>query len=122
LLGLAAAAENDLASRPSHHDAEPEHDHDDFDSFVIDLPPIDEPEALATRLAEVVRVHDVLRVKGFVEVAGKPMRLLVQGVGARIQHRFDRPWKASEARRGRLVIIGEKGIDRAAITALLAQA
>jgi cobalamin biosynthesis protein CobW len=121
LLGLAAAAEDDLASRPSHHDAEPDHDHDDFDSFVVDLPPIDDPAALAARLAEIARVHDVLRVKGFVDVSGKPMRLLVQGVGARIQHHFDRPWKADEARRGRLVVIGEKGLDRTAITALLAQ-
>jgi cobalamin biosynthesis protein CobW len=121
LLGLAAAAEDDLASRPSHHDAEPDHDHDDFDSFVVDLPSIDDPAALAARLAEIARVHDILRVKGFVDVSGKPLRLLVQGVGARIQHHFDRPWKADEARRGRLVVIGEKGLDRKAITALLAQ-
>ena len=32
-------------------------------------------------------------MKGFVDIAGKPMRLLVQGVGARIQHQFDRPWR-----------------------------
>ena len=38
LLGLAAAVEDDLAQRPSHHDAEEGHDHDDFDSFVVDLP------------------------------------------------------------------------------------
>ena len=44
--------------------------------------------------------HDILRVKGFVEIAGKPMRLLVQGVGARIQHQFDRPWRSGEARAG----------------------
>ena len=37
LLGLAAAAEDDLAARPSHHDDEEGHDHDDFDSFVAPL-------------------------------------------------------------------------------------
>src|SRR5262249_16076336 len=32
-LGLAAFAEDDVALRPSCHDLEAEHDHDDFDSF-----------------------------------------------------------------------------------------
>ena len=38
LLGLGAEAEADLASRPSHHDLEGEHDHDDFDTFIVELP------------------------------------------------------------------------------------
>jgi cobalamin biosynthesis protein CobW len=59
---------------------------------------------------------DVLRVKGFAAVADKPLRLLVQAVGARVTHQFDRPWKATEARDGRLVVIGLKGLDRAAVT------
>ncbi|KAF2990969.1 cobalamin biosynthesis protein CobW [Methylocystis sp. MJC1] len=121
LLGLAAAAEDDLANRPSHHDAETEHDHDDFDSFVVSIPAISDPATLVTKLVEAARMHDVLRVKGFVEVAGKPMRLLVQGVGARVQHHFDRPWKAGEERASRLVVIGEKGLDRESIAAMLAQ-
>ena len=54
------------------------------------------------------------------EIAGKPMRLLVQGVGARIQHQFDRPWRLGEQRQGRLVVIGEKGFDKEAIRALIA--
>ncbi len=121
LLGLAAAAEDDLASRPSHHDAESGHDHDDFDSFVVSLPAVADAAALVAKLADVARAHDVLRVKGFVDVVGKPMRLLVQGVGARIQHHFDRAWKPGEARASRLVVIGEKGLDRDAISAMLAQ-
>lgn len=121
LLGLAAAAEDDLANRPSHHDAEPDHDHDDFDSFVVALPAVSDPAALVAKLADIARAHDVLRVKGFVEVAGKPMRLLVQGVGARMQHHFDRAWKPGETRESRLVVIGEKGLDRDAIAAMLAQ-
>jgi len=59
-------------------------------------------------------------VKGFVEVAGKPLRLLVQAVGNRIQHQFERPWRADEARQGRLVFIGERGLDAAAIRHLIA--
>ena len=119
LLGLRAAAEDDLARRPSHHDAEEGHDHDDFDSFVVDIPPVADPEALIARIAETSRVHDILRVKGYLDVAGKPMRLLVQGVGQRIRRDFDRPWAPGEARRGRLVVIGEKGIDRGAIETML---
>ena len=59
----------------------------------------------------------MLRIKGFLEVTGKPMRLLVQGVGPRFRQQFDRAWARGEARRGRLVVIGEKGIDRDAVDA-----
>jgi cobalamin biosynthesis protein CobW len=120
LLGLGAAAEDDLAARPSHHDGEAEHDHDDFDSFVVELAEISDPSALVSRLADIAEAHDVLRMKGFVAVAGKPMRLLVQGVGTRFRRDFDRAWAAGEARRSRLVVIGRKGLDRAAIEAALA--
>ena len=119
LLGVGAAAESDLESRPSHHDLEGEHDHDDFDTFVIDLPSVSSPQALIDRIAKATGAHDILRVKGFAEITGKPMRLLVQGVGARIQHQFDRPWQAGEARQGRLVVIGETGFDKAAIRDLI---
>ncbi|MDQ0472463.1 cobalamin biosynthesis protein CobW [Labrys wisconsinensis] len=120
LLGLSAAAEDDLAARPSHHDAEAEHDHDDFDTFVVELPAVAEPETLLARLKATAEAHDILRMKGFVAVDGKPMRLLVQGVGARFSHHFDRAWAPGEARASRLVVIGEKGLDRAAIEQALA--
>ena len=120
LLGLGAAAEADLESRPSHHDLEGEHDHEDFDTFVVAVPAFASPQELVSRIAGATAAHDILRVKGFVEIAGKPMRLLVQGVGARIQHQFDRPWRLGEQRQGRLVVIGEKGFDKEAIRALIA--
>ena len=110
---------DDIAQRPSHHDAEGEHDHDDFESFVLDVPALADAGAFVEKLAQVARSHDVLRVKGFLDVTGKPMRLLVQGVGARFRQQFDRPWRAGEARRGRLVVIGEKGLDRAGLEAAL---
>jgi cobalamin biosynthesis protein CobW len=119
LLGIEAAAEDDLAHRPSHHDAEEGHDHDDFETFVLDMAPTSDPAGLLARLASVAQAHDVLRMKGFIEVAGKPMRLLVQGVGQRFRQQFDRPWAPSEDRQGRLVVIGEKGLDRNAIIASL---
>ena len=119
LLGLGAAAEADLAARPSHHDLEGEHDHEDFDTFIVDLPAYASPQALVDRMVKAAEEHDVLRMKGFVEIEGKPMRLLVQGVGARIQHQFDRRWPDGAPRRGRLVVIGQKGFDQAGIRAIL---
>ncbi len=120
LLGLDAAAEDDLDSRPSHHDADDDHDHDDFDSFVVPVGEIAAPADLLRRLTAAVAAHDILRVKGFVPVAGKDMRLLVQGVGGRFQHYYDRPWAPDDDRRGRLVVIGQTGLDEAAIARTLA--
>ena len=120
LLGVDAAAEDDLASRPSHHDLEDEHDHDDFESFHVELPELASPQKLLDKLSQAIARHDILRVKGFLAVAGKEMRLVLQGVGGRIQHYYDRPWQAGEDKTSRLVVIGLKGLDRPAITAALA--
>jgi cobalamin biosynthesis protein CobW len=119
LLGLGVGTEDDIANRRTHHDAEAEHDHDDFDSFVVPLAEIEDPAALTARVAALADTFDVLRVKGFAAVANKPMRLLVQAVGARVTHQYDRLWNAAEARQGRLVVIGLKGLDRAAVSRAL---
>jgi cobalamin biosynthesis protein CobW len=116
LLGLGIGTENDIENRRTRHDAEAEHDHDDFDSFVVPLDEITDPSGLVARVGSLAERFDVLRVKGFAAVANKPLRLLVQAVGARVTHQFDRPWNSSEQRQGRLVVIGLKGLDRAAIT------
>jgi len=120
LLGQGLAVEDAIDARRTAHDDEPEHDHDDFDSFVVDLPAVAEAEALARRVAAAAEAADVLRVKGFAEVAGRPMRLLVQAVGPRVSHHYDRPWAEGEARGTRLVVIGLKGLDRAAVERILA--
>ncbi len=120
LLGLLAAAEDDLAARPSHHDAEGlEHEHDDFESFSVALSETASPDALVATLKNVAERFDILRMKGFASVTGKPLRLAVQGVGARFRSEFDRPWTASEPRQGRIVVIGQRGLDRTAIEAAL---
>ena len=118
-LGLDAAAEDDLAARPSVHELEGEHDHDDFDSFVVTRGPIADGAAFQSRLAAVIRAHDILRVKGFIDVPGRERRQIVQAVGDRVQHYFDRPWEPGESRATRLVVIGKKGLDRAAIAVAL---
>jgi cobalamin biosynthesis protein CobW len=119
VLGLSAAAEEDLAARPSHHDAEDGHDHDDFESFAIRLPEVADPARVEARAVAAIAAHDILRLKGFLAVAGKPARHVVQAVGTRVERYFDRPWKADEERVGTLVVIGRKGLDRAAIEAVI---
>ena len=118
-LGLGVGTEDDIDNRRTRHDQEAEHDHDDFDSFVVSLPEIADPAALAKRIAAVADAHNVFRVKGFAAVADKPMRLVLQAVGKRVSHQYDRLWTATDSRQGRLVVIGLKGLDRAGVTRAL---
>ncbi|KAF0174397.1 MAG: cobalamin biosynthesis protein CobW [Rhodobacteraceae bacterium] len=119
ILGLNSRAEDDLAARPSHHDGHDDHEHDDFDTVVIDLPEISDIDALVAAIQRLATEQNILRVKGYVAVTGKPMRLLVQAVGARVRHQFDRPW-GSSPRQGQLVVIAEHDhVDLAAIRAVL---
>ena len=115
ILGLEAAAEDDLAARPSHHDGEDEHEHNDFASVVIELPEIRDLDRLVASVQRLAREQNVLRAKGYIAVAGKPMRLLLQAVGERVRHQFDTAW-GMRPRQSKLVVIGEHGdIDEAAI-------
>lgn len=121
LLGHAAKAEDDLHNRLSHHEMEGEeqHDHDDFVTFIVELDSTLPKDALLQRIASTIATHDILRLKGFANVEGSNSRLLIQAVGPRLNSYFDRPWKAGEARSTRLVVIGEKTMDQAAIAAAL---
>lgn len=126
LLGLGVGTEDDIANRKSHHEMEheagEEHDHDEFASFVVELGPIADSTGFVSRLKAIVSAHDVLRLKGFADVPGKPMRLLIQAVGTRIDPYFDRAWAAGEARRTRLVVIGLHDLDEAAVRAAIVAA
>ncbi|WP_075292703.1 cobalamin biosynthesis protein CobW [Pararhizobium arenae] len=126
LLGLGVGTENDIANRKSHHELEhengEEHDHDEFDSFVVELGAIADPAAFIERLKDVIAAHDILRIKGFADVPGKPMRLLIQAVGSRIDQYFDRAWAAGETRGTRLVVIGLHDMDEQAVRAAIAAA
>ncbi|MBN9074550.1 MAG: cobalamin biosynthesis protein CobW [Rhizobiales bacterium] len=119
LLGLGLAVEDDIENRKTHHDDELDHEHDDFDSFVLELPAVKDPDELAKKVTQAAEAANVLRLKGFVDVEGKPMRLLVQAVGPRVSHYYDRPWQPGEHRRSRLVVIGLKGLDRGAVERIL---
>lgn len=119
ILGLNSAAEDDLAARPSHHDGHDDHEHDDFDTVVIDLPELTDPAALTAAIMRLARDQKILRVKGYVAITGKPMRMLVQAVGERVRTQYDRPW-GDQPRRSQLVVIGEHDdVDLDAIRAVL---
>ncbi|MGR3708362.1 MAG: cobalamin biosynthesis protein CobW [Alterinioella nitratireducens] len=119
VLGLGAAAEDDLDARPSHHDGADDHEHDDFDSVVIELDEVENPKALEAAILRLAREQGALRVKGYIAVTGKPMRMLVQAVGERLRTQYDRPW-GETPRRSQLVVIGEHdNIDAARIRAVL---
>ncbi|MEW5422858.1 cobalamin biosynthesis protein CobW [Amorphus sp. 3PC139-8] len=120
LLGLGAAVEDDLDARRTHHDGEEDHDHDDFETVAVSVASVESPEALIAQVAQAAEADGVLRIKGFVPVDGKPMRLVIQGVGRRVAHHFDRPWKPGEVREGHLVVIGLKGFDLNSVKRALA--
>lgn len=108
LLGFNAAVENDLDNRHSHHDHEEEHEHDEnINSIELVLNRAFEPEVLTAKLKELLTEQEIYRVKGFVNVPHKPMRLVLQGVGNRLETFYDRLWTSEEPRQTRLVLIGQ---------------
>ena len=119
LLGLNVGTEADIENRKTHHDDEVDHDHDEFESFVVPLPEIDNPAALSKLVSDTAEAAGVLRIKGFAAVRGKPMRLLVQAVGPRVNTHYDRAWSPLEKRETRLVVIGLAGLDREKISRML---
>jgi cobalamin biosynthesis protein CobW len=110
VLGLDSKAEDTIDSVHTHHDEDHEHgrehSHELFDTLVVRLGVMNR-EALLRGLSAVVNEHEVLRAKGFAAVEDKPMRLVVQGVGARFDSYYDRPWTAEEPRHTELVFIGQ---------------
>ena len=85
LIGLAAAAEDDLKARVGHHGEEEEHDHDDFDSIVVTPSPANSVETMRARVSDALNLAGVLRVKGHARVDGRPAPMVVQAVGKRVE-------------------------------------
>ena len=139
LLGQGKSAESDLTHRGEiHHHHHDDHDHDDdhhhdhdhdhhhhdhghdaFETFALEFDEVTDKDALIARLSDAIIAHNILRLKGFVAIKDKPMRLSIQAVGARIDTYFDRPFATGESRQTHLVIIGAAGLDRASITKTL---
>ncbi|OED47074.1 cobalamin biosynthesis protein CobW [Rhodobacteraceae bacterium (ex Bugula neritina AB1)] len=119
ILGLEAAAEDDLDARPSHHDGHHDHEHDDFESIVVEMGEVSDPESLQNAIVKLARERNILRVKGYVAVEGKPMRMLVQAVGERLRAQYDQPWGAQPRKTALVVIAEHDDIDEQAIRAEL---
>jgi cobalamin biosynthesis protein CobW len=113
LLGVGAQAEDDVDNRHSHHESHHEHGHDhehdeSVNSIVVKVETEHTPQALVKALQELVSEREIYRIKGLIDVPGKPMRMVIQGVARRFETYFDRKWKAEEERSTRLVVIGEE--------------
>jgi cobalamin biosynthesis protein CobW len=120
LLGFNAAVEDNLDSRPSHHDTEEEHEHDDeINSVHFALNQAFQPQALIEQLHKLIQQQEIYRIKGFVDVPNKPMRMVLQGVGGRFDYFYDRLWQPFEPRETRLVFIG-RALDLSQIQAVFA--
>jgi cobalamin biosynthesis protein CobW len=121
LLGFNAAVEDNLDSRHSHHDHEAEHEHDEtINSIELVLEAAFDPQILIEQLKQLLQSHEIYRVKGFINVPNKPMRLVLQGVGNRFDTFYDRLWKVNEPRQTRLVLIGQN-LDRHIVEPILSQ-
>ena len=107
ILSLEAKAENDINSRPSHHDNEEEHDHDDFESIIFDLNEIEQTEEILNKIKKLTLDHEILRIKGYLKIKNKPMRFLIQAVGSRVRGQYDKVWESHEVKKSRLVFIAE---------------
>ena len=119
LLGFNAAVEDDLNNRHSHHDHEEDHEHDDdIISIPLTLDRAFEPKALVKQLTRLVDSEEIYRIKGFVAVPNKPMRLVLNGVGQRFDYFYDRLWHDNEPRQTRLVVIGHR-LDEKRVRAAL---
>jgi len=133
LLGMGKGAEDDMSARHEihhhHHDDDDDHDdhhdhdhhshehahgHDEFESFALNIGEIADTDAFLDRVSAVIREHDILRLKGFMAIEDKPMRMVIQAVGPRIDTYFDRAF-GDDPRETRLVVIGLHGLDEAAI-------
>lgn len=137
LLGLEAATEAEVHNRKSHHEKEHDafhaehgddaehhhdHDHDEFESFVVEGRVVNNRKDLIRGLGAIIEHHDILRLKGFVAIKDKPMRLVVQAVGNRIDHYFDREWGEGEEIGSRLVVIGLEGLKQDEISKQISKA
>lgn len=85
------------------------HDHDEEvgSLSLVSDEPMDE-RMFSTWIRGVTQVFgaDILRMKGIIAFKDEPERFVVQGVHMLLEGDFQRPWKADEPRRSRLVFIG----------------
>ncbi|MBT31632.1 MAG: cobalamin biosynthesis protein CobW [Thalassobius sp.] len=127
LLGIGASTEDDIENRLTlhekhhhqngdhshgHHHHHHDHDHDDsIGTIILEYSDTKDVKTLVKSLTELVKENEIYRIKGFLNIPDKPMRMVLQGVGSRFDYYFDRQWKEGEERKTRLVVIG-KDLDK----------
>jgi cobalamin biosynthesis protein CobW len=119
LLGVGASAEDDVDNRHSIHEDHHAHGHhhhhnDDIKSEILEYPETADIKVLVEELKTLVENNEIYRIKGFVNIPNKPMRMVLQGVGSRFDYYFERQWRENEERKTKLVVIG-KHLDLKAI-------
>ncbi|MCG8882952.1 cobalamin biosynthesis protein CobW [Tenacibaculum finnmarkense] len=112
LLGIEASAEDDVDNRHSiheeHHKSGNHHHHnDDIKTVLLEYSETSDIKALVKDLKKLVEDHEIYRIKGFVNIPNKPMRMVLQGVGSRFDYYFERLWGENEERKTSLVVIGK---------------
>ncbi|MBE7647725.1 cobalamin biosynthesis protein CobW [Tenacibaculum finnmarkense] len=112
LLGIEASAEDDVDNRHSiheeHHKSGNHHHHnDDIKTVLLEYSETSDIKALVEDLKKLVEDHEIYRIKGFVNIPNKPMRMVLQGVGSRFDYYFERLWGENEERKTSLVVIGK---------------
>ena len=111
LLGQNSASEAHIHNIQDHHskhhedDGDDDHHHDEFDSVNIELAEVDIDKLIGT-LTQLVDENEIYRIKGFLNIGGKSMRCVLQGVGRRFDYYYDRLWGVDETRSSKLVLIG----------------
>ena len=112
LLGVGASAEDDVDNRHSIHEDHHAHGHhhhhnDDIKSEILEYPETADIKVLVEELKTLVENNEIYRIKGFVNIPNKPMRMVLQGVGSRFDYYFERQWRENEERKTKLVVIGK---------------
>jgi len=67
-------------------------------------------ELFIDKIMSIIKEHDILRLKGFIAVKDKPMRMTIQAVGPRIDTYYDQPF-GTDLSATKLVVIGQSGLD-----------
>lgn len=114
VFGINAKSEESIEEKHSHHEHHHEHNHehhhhdDEINAIPITIKVPHTPTSLINVLKQLVSEYEIYRIKGFINVKEKPMRMVVQGVANRFENYFDRKWNENEKRATKLIIIGKK--------------
>ncbi len=118
-MGVGTNAEHESVVEAFRRKEEEPDDGAGFESFIVEVEAVPNPEVLASRLRELAIQEPVYRVKGFIAIQGKFLKCLVQSVGQRVDSYYGQQWLDHEGRIGRLVVVGERGLSKEGVRAII---